>query len=111
MHSGVLAAEVAHEALQRGDVSARALRPYGSRLRKSYVGRNLKLFRHVPAFISNSRLYGFYPEAACRVAEDFFRARESGHRKLLPLLISHVGRVGLLKALRDGWSALRAFFF
>ena len=67
--------------------------------------------RHVPPFISNSRLYGFYPEAACRMAEEFFSARESGHRKLLPLLISHVGRVGLLRALMDGWSALRAFVF
>lgn len=111
MHSGVLAADVADEALERGDVSTRVLKAYGRRLAKSYVGRNLSLFRHVPPFIANARLYAFYPEATCKVAEDFFRADEVGHRKLLPLLRRHVGRVGLFRAAADLWAALRAFVF
>ena len=110
MHSGVLAAEAGHEALEKGDVSARTLAAYPKRLRRSYVGRNLKLFRHVPHLIAGERLYRFYPEAMCRVAEDFFRAEADGHAKLLPLLLRHVGRVGLLRAVKDLWLGLRAFF-
>lgn len=111
MHSGVIAAEVAAGALERGDTSARALKAYERRLAKSYVGRNLRLFRHVPRFIAKSRLYSDYPEAMCRVAEDFYLADADGHRKLLTLLRRHVlGRVGLFRALGDLWAALRAFF-
>ncbi|MCZ6628335.1 MAG: FAD-dependent oxidoreductase [SAR324 cluster bacterium] len=110
MHSGVLAAEVAHRALERGDVSARALAEYPRRLQRGYVGRNLKLFRHMPPLLANSRIYRVYPEAMCRVAEDFFKAEERGHAKLLRLLLRHGGRIGPLRGLKDLWQALRALF-
>ena len=111
MHSGVLAAEVAHEALAKGDLSARGLAEYPRRLDASYVARNLKRFRHVPALLTNPRMYGLYPEALCRVAEDFFAAEESGHRKLGPLLRRHFGRVPAVTALRDLWAMARGLFF
>ncbi len=110
MHSGVLAAEVAHKALERGDVTARGLADYPRRLEKSYVGRNLKLFRHVPVMLANPRLYGFYPESMTRAAEEFFRAEAGGHQKLGRLLWRHVGKRAGLRGLRDLWQALRAFF-
>jgi len=109
MRSGVLAAETALEALQRGDFTAAVLRRYEQRLDRSYVTRNLKTFRHVPGLLTNSRMFTHYPDALCRVAEDFFRADARGHTKLLPLLRQHVLRpVGLRVALRDAWSAMRA---
>ena len=111
MHSGVLAAETAHEALERGDLSARGLADYPRRLDASYVTHNLKAFRHVPRLLMNSRMYRVYPEAMCRVAEDFFRADAKGHTKLLPLLRRHFGKVGPLAALKDLWAAARALFF
>jgi electron transfer flavoprotein-quinone oxidoreductase len=111
MHSGVLAADVAHEALTRGDLSASGLAEYPRRLEASYVARNLKLFRHVPALLTNPRMYGVYPEALCRVAEDFFAAEESGHRKLGALIRRHFGAVPKLTALRDLWASARAMFF
>ena len=110
MHSGVLAADVAHEALARGEVSAKALAAYPKLLGASYVGRNLKLFRHVPKLLAGARVYQFYPEALGRVAEDFFRADEHGHEKLLRLLLRHLGRGGYLRAVKDLWRALRGFF-
>ncbi|MCH8883467.1 MAG: FAD-dependent oxidoreductase [SAR324 cluster bacterium] len=111
MHSGVLAAETAHEAIERGDLSARGLADYPRRLDASYVTRNLKAFRHVPRLLTNSRMYRVYPDAMCRVAEDFFSADAKGHAKLLPLLRRHFGKVGPLAALKDLWAAARAMFF
>jgi len=109
MHSGLLAAETALEALQRGDAGAAVLRGYERRLAASYVMRNLRTFRHVPALLTNPRMFTHYPDALCRIAEDFFRADAAGHAKLLPLLRRHLLRpVGLRAALRDGWGALRA---
>jgi electron transfer flavoprotein-quinone oxidoreductase len=109
MHAGLLAAETALEALERGDTSAAVLRGYERRLDASYVMRNLRAFRHVPALIANPRMFTHYPEALCRVAEDFFRGDAAGHEKLLPLLRRHVLRpIGLGAALRDAWGAARA---
>ncbi len=109
MHSGLLAAETALEALERDDASERVLRRYVRRLDASYVTRNLRTFRHVPALLTNPRMYGLYPDALCRVAEDFFRADAAGHDKLGPLLWRHVVRRGGLRgALADAWRGLRA---
>lgn len=109
MHSGLLAAETALEALQRGDASAAVLRGYERRLEASYVMRNLRTFRHVPALLTNARMFTHYPDALARVAEDFFRADAAGHAKLGALLRRHLLRpVGLRAALRDAWGALRA---
>jgi electron transfer flavoprotein-quinone oxidoreductase len=109
MHSGLLAAETALEALEAGDFRAARLRRYEQRLDASYVMRNLKAFRHVPGLLTNPRMFAHYPDALCRVAEDFFRAEAGGHAKLGALLCRHVLRpVGLRAALSDAWGALRA---
>jgi electron transfer flavoprotein-quinone oxidoreductase len=110
MHSGVLAAEAAHEALARDDVSASGLAEYPRRLEASYVTRNLRLFRRVPTLLANPRMYRDYPEALCRAAEDFFAAEEAGHRKLGPLMRRHLGGVPMLAKLRDLWALARAMF-
>jgi len=59
--------------------------------------------------LTNPWMYGFYPEAVCGIAEDFFRAEERGHAKLLPLAWRHLRRRGLLGIARDAWQAARAF--
>src|SRR5262249_34031911 len=70
MRSGIIAADVAHEALSKGDVSAATLAEYPRRLDASYVTRNLRAFQHVPALLTNPHMYSFYPEAVCRIAEE-----------------------------------------
>lgn len=109
MHSGILAADAVHAALQRGDVSARGLAAYPRALEASYVTRNLRAFRHVPALVTNPSIYSHLPQALCRVGEDFFRADASGHRKLLPLLYRHLARGRLAAAAHDLWLTARAF--
>lgn len=110
MHSGILAADTAHAALSRGDVSARGLAGYPRALDASYVTRNLRTFRHVPGLIANPRMYSHLPSALCGVAEDFFRADALGHDKLLSLLYRRLVRGQAVAALRDLWQAARALF-
>lgn len=109
MHSGTLAAEVAHEALLHKNFSARALRPYARRLRQSYVSRNLRTFRHVPALLGNPHVYAHYPRALVQVGERFFRASPTGHQKLLPLIYAQLLRPAPWKTLRSMWQAARGF--
>lgn len=111
MHSGVLAAETAHQALEKGNVSKGGLSNYPKALGKSYVSQNLKTFRRVPALLTNSRMYHVLPEAVCQVAEDFFRAEATGHQKLLSLFFRRFRPHGLFKSIQDLWFSARAFFF
>lgn len=110
MLAGRLAGETALEALQAGDFSVRTLQRYEERLGKSYLDRNLKTFRHVPKLLVESRLYSFYPNALCQVAEDFFRAEEQGHKRIFALLWHHIVRqMGPWKLLGDLWRTVRGF--
>lgn len=110
MLAGRLAGETALEALQTGDFSVRTLRRYEEALGKSYVDRNLKTFRHVPKLLQESRMYRFYPNALCQVAEDFFKAGEGGHKRIFALLWLHmVRKMDPWKLLRDLWRTFRGF--
>ena len=60
--SGVIAAEVATDALNKGDVSKEYLAEYERRLRSSFVLRDLETFRHSKEVLENPRLFTVYPK-------------------------------------------------
>ena len=112
MHSGILAAQTAHHALGVGDASRRVLARYQKELYQGYVGRNLRLFKTAPRLLVRPALYNALPQGMCLVAEAFFRAEETGHKKLGALLQRHIlKRTGLLGALKDAWLTIRTFFY
>ena len=60
--SGYHAAKAAAEALRSHDTSSAALAGYDTRLRRSFVLKDLETARGVPSFMENPRLFGHYPE-------------------------------------------------
>jgi electron transfer flavoprotein-quinone oxidoreductase len=60
--SGVIAAEVAVDALNKGDVSKEYLAEYEKRLRASFVLRDMETFRHSKEVLENPRLFTVYPK-------------------------------------------------
>ncbi len=60
--SGVIAADVAVEALNKGDVSKGFLAEYEKRLRASFVLRDMETFRHSKEALENPRLFTVYPK-------------------------------------------------
>ncbi len=70
--SGVIAADVAHEALSRGDVSARFLSLYEERLKESFVLSDMETFRHSREVLENPRLYTVYPKFICELMDVLF---------------------------------------
>ena len=110
--SGLAAAATAQEAHSQGDFSAASMTRYRRRLEKSFVLRDLKRFKHAPAFLNNERLLHMYPELLCQAAENVFRSDGKPRRKLGRTIYSAMrGKVGLRTMLRDGWQAARALFF
>jgi electron transfer flavoprotein-quinone oxidoreductase len=70
--SGVIAADVADQALAKGDFSAASLALYEKKLQESFVLRSMETFRHSKEVLENPRLFTVYPQFACELVEQLF---------------------------------------
>jgi electron transfer flavoprotein-quinone oxidoreductase len=110
--SGLAAAATAQEANANQDFSAESMARYRKQLESSFVLKDLKNFRHAPAFVNNERLQNVYPELLCETMENIFRSDGKPRRKIGRVVLDTMrGKVPLLTLLRDGWQAGRALLF
>ena len=110
--SGLAAAAVAQQAHADHDFSAQSMARYRKQLESSFVLKDLKKFRHTPAFINNEHLQNVYPDLICDTMENIFRSNGKPRHKLGRIVLSTMRKeVPLLILLRDGWQAGRALFF
>jgi electron transfer flavoprotein-quinone oxidoreductase len=70
--SGVLAAEVADKALAAGNTSAQFLSSYESKLKESFVLRDMETFRHSREVLENPRLFTVYPRFISELFEKLY---------------------------------------
>ena len=70
--SGVMAGEVADEALNKGDTSGRFLSLYEEKLKETFVLRDMETFRRSREFLENPRLFTVYPKFVCELLESLF---------------------------------------
>ena len=103
MASGVFAADTVIEAKKKGDFSKATLDGYVKRLKKSFVFKDLKRYREVPAILhSVPRLFREYPEGIMELLQGHFtvteESKEDLHREIKRLFRS---KVSLWRVLRD----------
>lgn len=70
--SGVIAADVADQALAKGDFSAASLSLYEKKLQESFVLKSMETFRHSKEVLENPRLFTVYPKFVCELFEQLF---------------------------------------
>ena len=70
--SGVIAAEVANEALDKEDTSDNFLSLYEKRLRESFVLPDMETFRHSKEILENKRIFTVYPKFLCELLNAVF---------------------------------------
>jgi electron transfer flavoprotein-quinone oxidoreductase len=110
--SGLAAASAAQQAHADRDFSARSMAHYRKLLEASFVLKDLKNFRHTPAFVNNERLQNVYPDLLCDTLENIYRSNGKPRRKIGRVAMDTLrGKVPLLTLLRDGWQAGRALLF
>ena len=106
--SGMLAAETAVEAKEKGDFSATSLAGYKTRLEQSFVLQDLDTHRRAPDFIEHTpRLYKEYPA----LAEDLFTSLftvNGPSRLFIKKAMPAVSKAGLFALLRDGFRGARS---
>lgn len=110
--SGLSAAATAQQAHADRDFSIESMAQYRKRLEANFVLKDMKSFRHAPAFVNNERLQNVYPDLICKTAENVFRSDGKPRRKIGRVVFDTMkGKVPLLALLRDGWQAGRALLF
>lgn len=112
MASGMYAAQATHDALSRGDVSAKALGGYTERLKSTFVLRDHEKLRKVPGLVLSDRVQQKYPGFVTGVVERVFRVDnphpKPGLRRIVREERKRAG-IGLLDLLKDGWTGMRGF--
>jgi len=103
--SGYYAAQAAAEAIKRGDTSAAGLSGYETRLRRSFVLRDLETSKAIPQLMQNPRLFSHYPDAVCRLLTDLYTVGPDPARTISGRILRAVRRDFLSTAtLKDLWS-------
>lgn len=107
--SGAIAAQVAKEALNAGDVSAAKLAAYRSRLEDSFILKDLKAYRKFPHFMEGTkRIFEGYPEMAADMMKSLFVVDGSAVQPVRKKLIMPVKKMGTLSVLQDIRKGVRA---
>ena len=110
--SGMYAGQAAHEALARGDVSARTLGIYTERLNSTFVLRDHKKLRKIPGLVLSDRVQQKYPAFVTGVVERVFRVENPSPKPGLRRIVKEERKkagIGLQDLLKDGWTGLRGF--
>jgi electron transfer flavoprotein-quinone oxidoreductase len=102
--SGVLAARAILAARQHPDYSAASLAGYQKLLKDSFVMKDLETFSRMPSFLNNPRLFGLYPEVACRLLENLLWVGEEPKQKLSATAWQEIRSLLSFKCLRDLWA-------
>lgn len=101
--SGALAARAILAARAQNDFSAAALASYQQELRASSVYRDFTTFQHVPAVLSNPRLFEEYPQLACDLFEQIMWTGAQPKEKMSATARRTLRKLLRPSAIRDLW--------
>jgi electron transfer flavoprotein-quinone oxidoreductase len=102
MSSGRLAGETVIEAKIRGDFSKASLSAYVTKLKGSYVLKDMEEIQDLEEHVENSPGFlEFYPQLACELAHLRFSADGVPKRDHLKRALSMVKKRGFLRIARD----------
>ncbi len=105
--SAEAAAQAAIQARETGDFSAASLSGYVSALKDSFVLKDLQLYRKLPAFLDNDRMYNAYPQMVTGMMNDLFTV--SGPAvPLRKTFMPHLKKVGLVPLFKDVLKGVKA---
>jgi electron transfer flavoprotein-quinone oxidoreductase len=111
MISGKIAGEVAAESIKNGDVSEQAMTVYETRLRDSFVLKDLHHYRHMGKFFENNpHLLKVYPKAFSQAAKMYLTAdgtpKKQRQEEILKMFFEKRSHGGFMKDVYGAWRAL-----
>lgn len=111
MVSGKIAGEVAVESINKGDVSEKAMSVYETRLRDSFVLKDLYHYRRMGQFFENNpHLLKTYPKVLSQAAKMFLSAdgtpKKERQKEILKMVFENRSKIGVIRDIKGAWRAL-----
>ncbi|SKA67035.1 FAD-dependent oxidoreductase [Desulfobaculum bizertense] len=103
--SGEAAAKAIIAAKEKGDFSASALEQYKKDIEESFVMKDLELYKKLPGFLDNPRMFNDYPEMVEGIMKDLFTINGPSvalRKKIMP----HLKKVGFLNLMKDAFKGV-----
>ena len=105
--SGEAAANTVLNAIKNSDFSKQGLSEYLNLLNNGPL-RDMKMYKKMPDFLDNPRMFGAYPEMAVGIAKKLFTISDEAPIPLRKTMLQHAKRVGFMNLLKDGIKGVRA---
>lgn len=102
------AAQAVIMAKKHNNFSEQGLSLYLSLLKESHLMDDMTLYKNLPAFLHNSRLFNEYPDMAANIMRDIFTIDGTSAKSLLKKLLNQIKRVGIINLLKDLIKGARA---
>lgn len=111
MISGKIAGEVAAQAIKAGDVSDQSMTVYETRLRDSFVLKDLHHYRHMGKFFEeNTHLLKVYPKLFSQAIKMYLTAdgtpKKERQKEIIKMAFEKRSKGGLIKDIYGAWRAL-----
>ncbi len=105
--SGEAAAKAIIAAKEKNDFSKETLSLYTKELDESFVMKDLKLYKDLPEFLDNKRMFNDYPEMAAGIFKDMFTINGPSF-PMRKMIMAHVKKVGFMNLLKDGYKGVKS---
>ncbi|MEC4724412.1 FAD-dependent oxidoreductase [Shewanella sp. D64] len=100
--SGEAAAKAVLAARETNDFSAAGLSSYQTLLEESFLMKDLKLYKNLPAFMETPRIFNQYPKMVADIMESLFTVDGRESQPLRKTIMKHCKEVGYMNLLKDG---------
>ncbi|MEA3306777.1 MAG: FAD-dependent oxidoreductase [Elusimicrobiota bacterium] len=108
IESGKLAAETYLKLKKAGDFSAKKLSSYQKKMDKSFVMKDLKMYRHLPKMMEDKRqLLTKYPQFAIDAAYDIYNINGVAKIDKIKAIKKRVAKLGYIRMAKDAFDMWR----
>ncbi len=105
--SGEAAANAIIAAKEKNDFSEAGLSAYTKELDNSFVMKDLKLYKDLPEFLDNKRMFNDYPQMATGIMKGMFTVNGPS-QPLRKTMMPHLKKVGFMNLLKDGFKGVKS---
>ncbi|KIO37214.1 MULTISPECIES: FAD-dependent oxidoreductase FixC [unclassified Shewanella] len=104
--SGEAAAKAVLAARAQQDFSAQGLSSYQSLLEESFLMKDMKLYKQLPAFMETPRIFNQYPKMVADIMHEMFIIDGTPAQPLRKTLLKHCKEVGFMNLIKDGYKGV-----
>ena len=106
--SGEAAAKAVLVAKEKNDFSQSGLAQYETLLKQSFVMKDLQLYKNLPAFLENPRIFNNYPHMVADICNDIFTVDGHPAQPLRKKIMAHCKKIGYWNLIKDALKGVKS---